>query len=57
MCCDSGVIPRAINIRENDSIIGLAYSFIRNNHHKVGTYSCIYREKKRKKSSYYHHNY
>eukprot|EP00069_Balaena_mysticetus_P008246 bmy_05809T0 len=35
MCCDSGVIPRAINVRENDSIIGLAYSFIRNNHHKM----------------------
>ena len=54
MCCDSGVLLRVINVRKNGIIIGLAFSFVRNNHHKIGT--CIYREKKRKKSSY-HHNY
>ena len=41
---------RAINVGENDSIIGLAYSFVRSNHDKMGTYSCIYLKKKEEKT-------
>lgn len=47
MCYDSGVNPRTINIRNNDSIIGLARSFVRNSHHKMKTHSCIMVKKKK----------